>query len=50
MFLTGILDLIWKPSSDVVEGGVKFKAISLCDHNFSKHPLNKDFFNAKMTP
>ena len=32
------------------EGAVKYKTVSICDHNFSKHPLNEDFFHAKMTP
>ena len=32
------------------EGPVKYKTVSMRDHNFSKHLLNKDSFHAKMTP
>ena len=31
-------------------GAVKYKTVSMHDHNFSKHPLNEDFFHVKMTP
>ena len=31
-------------------GAVKYKTVSMPDHSFSKHPLNKDFFHAKVTP
>ena len=29
---------------------VKFKTVSIHDHNFSKHPLNEDFFMPKWHP
>ena len=31
-------------------GAVKYETVSMNDHNFIKHPLNEDFFHAKMTP
>ena len=30
-------------------GAVKYKTVSMRDHNFSKHLPKEDFFHAKMT-
>ena len=37
-------------SKDPGEGSQIYETGSMNDHNFIKHPLNEDFFHAKMTP